>query len=355
MKNDPLVSVQGHFNPKFTTLSSQYKVKIEKKWPSRLSTRSLQSKIYDPLVSLQGQNENKNDPLVSVQGQFNPKFTTLLSQYKVTSIQNLWPCRLSTRSLQSKIYDPLVSVQGQNWKKRSSRLSTRSKSRTTTFSSQYKVKMKNNNPLALVQGHSNPKFTTLSSQYKVKIEKKRPSRLSTRSLQSKIYDPLVSVQGQNENKNDPLVLVQGHFNPKFTTLSSQYRVTSIQNLRPSGLSTRSKLKKKRPSRLSTRSLQSKIYDPLVSVQGQNENKNDPLVSVQGHFNPKFTTLSSQYRVTSIQNLRPSRLSTRSKLKKKPTLSSQYKFKMKTKTTLSSQYRVTSIQNLRPSCLSRRSL
>jgi len=55
--------------------------------------------------------------------------------------------------------------------------------------------MKNNNPLVLVQGHSNPKFMTLSSQYKVKIE-----------------------------KNDPLVSVQGHSNPKFTTLSSQYKV-----------------------------------------------------------------------------------------------------------------------------------
>ena len=104
----------------------------------------------------------------------------------------------------------------------------------------------------------------------------KPSRLGIRSLQSKIYDLLVSVQGQNEKmtlssqykvnmkkKNDPLVSVQGHFNPKFTTLSSQYKV---------------KMKKTRPSRLSTRSLQSKIYDPLVSVQG--------------HFNKKFTTLSS---------------------------------------------------------------
>jgi len=77
------------------------------------------------------------------------------------------------------------------------------------------------------------------------MKKKRPSRLSTRSLQSKIYDPLVSIQGQNEKKR-------------------------------------------------------KKNDPLVSVQGQNEKKkkkNDPLVSVQGH---------------SIQNLLPSRLSTRSK-------------------------------------------
>ena len=42
----------------------------------------------------------------------------------------------------------------------------------------------------------------------------------------KIYDPLVSVQGQNEEQ--------------------------------------------RPSRLSISSVQSKIYDPLMSVQGQNE-------------------------------------------------------------------------------------
>jgi len=65
--------------------------------PSRLSTRSLQSKIYDPLVSVQGQNEEQR------------------------------PSRLSTRSLQSKIYDPLISVQGQNEEQRPSRLSTRSK------------------------------------------------------------------------------------------------------------------------------------------------------------------------------------------------------------------------------------
>jgi len=83
-------------------------------------------------------------------------------------------------------------------------------------------------------------------------QEQRPSRLSTRSIQSKFYDPLISVQGQNQEQ--------------------------------------------RPSRLSTRSPQSKIYDPLVSVQGQNEKKNDPLVSVQGHFNPKFMTLSSQYKV-----------------------------------------------------------
>jgi len=53
-KNDPLVSVQGHFNPKFMTLSSQYKVKMK-----------------------------NNDPLVLVQGHFNLKFTTLSSQYNV--------------------------------------------------------------------------------------------------------------------------------------------------------------------------------------------------------------------------------------------------------------------------------
>ena len=68
-------------------------------------------------------------------------------------------------------------------------------SKFTTLSSQYKVKMKKNDPLVSVQGHFNPKFMTLSSQYKVKMK-----------------------------NNDPLVLVQGHFNLKFTTLSSQYNV-----------------------------------------------------------------------------------------------------------------------------------
>ena len=89
---DPLVSVQGQFNPKSMTLSSQYKVKTK-----------------------------NNDHLVSVQGQFNPKSMTLSSQYKVSSIQNLRPSRLSTRL----------------------------KQRTTTLSSQYKykVKTKNNDPL----------------------------------------------------------------------------------------------------------------------------------------------------------------------------------------------------------------
>jgi len=115
------------------------------------------------------------------------------------------------------------------------------------------------------------------------IQNLRPSRLSTRSLQSKIYDPLVSVQGQNEKKKRPSCLSTSHFNLKFTTLSSQYNV---------------KMKKK--------------FNP-----------HDPLVLVQGHFNPKFTTLSSQYKVkmknndplVSVQGQneeqRPSRLSTRS--------------------------------------------
>ena len=103
---------------------------------------------------------------------------TLSSQYKV---------------MQSKIYDPFVSVQGQNENLRPSRLSTRSKRKTTTLSSHYKVKMKNNDPLVSVQGQN---------------EKQRPSRLSTRSVQFKIYDPLVLVQGQFKVR-DSLVLIQG--------------------------------------------------------------------------------------------------------------------------------------------------
>jgi len=118
--------------------------------PSRLSTRSFQSKIYALSSQYRVKMKKKNDPLVSIQGHFNPKFTTLSSQYKVTSIQNLRPSRLSTRS---------------KWKK-----------------------------------------MTLLSQYK--------------SLQSKIYDPLVSVQGQNEKKKRPSCLSTSHFNLKFTTLSS---------------------------------------------------------------------------------------------------------------------------------------
>jgi len=195
--------------------------------------------------------------------------TILSSQYKVTSIQNLRPSRLSTRSkwkkkrssrlstrsLQSKIYDPLVSVQGQNEKiKRPSRLSTRS------------VRIQNLQ-LSYLSTRSKWRTTTLSSQYKVtSIQNLRPSHLSTRSKW------------------------------RATTLSSQYKVTSNQKKRPSRLSTRSKWKKKRPTRLSTRSLQSKIYDPLVSIQGQNEKKKRP------------SRLST--RSVRIQNLQPSYLNTR---------------------------------------------
>jgi len=209
--------------------------------------------MHQTYIFQQGQNQEQRPSRLSTRSEW--RTTTLTSQYKVKMKKKKLPSRLSTRSLQSKIYNPLVSVQGQSEKKRPSRLSTRSKWKKTTLSSQYKVKMK-------------------------------------------IYDPLVSVQG--------------HFNPKFMTLSSQYKVTSIKNLRSSRLSTRSKWKKKkRPFRLSTRSLQSKIYDPLVSVQG--------------HFNPKFTTLSSQYKV---------------RMKKKTTLSSQYKVSSNPKfTTLLSQYKI----------------
>ena len=89
--------------------------------------------------------------------------------------------------------DPLVSVQGQNEEQRPSRLSTRSKSRTMTLSSQYKVKIKNNDPLVSVQDQFNPNFTSFSSQYKVKIKNNDP--LISVQGQFKVRDPLVSVQG----------------------------------------------------------------------------------------------------------------------------------------------------------------
>jgi len=105
------------------------------------------------------------------------------SQYKVSS--------------KIKVYDLLVSVQGQNEEQRPSCLSTRSvqfqnlrssrlntrsvqKSKVMTLSSHYKVKMKNNDPLVLVQGPFNSKFKTFPSQYNVKM---------------KNNDPLVLVQG----------------------------------------------------------------------------------------------------------------------------------------------------------------
>jgi len=95
-------------------------------------------KIYDPLVSVQGQNEEQRPSRLSTR--FKWRTTTLSSQYKVSPIQKLWPSRLSTRS----------------------------KRRTTTFSSQYKVKMKNNDPLVSVQGQF--------------IQNLRPSHLSIKSF-----------------------------------------------------------------------------------------------------------------------------------------------------------------------------
>ena len=108
--------------------------------------------------------------------------------------------------------------------------------------------------------------TTLSSLYKVtSIQNLRPSRLSTRLLQSKIYDALISLQVQNEKK---------------TILSSQYKVTSIQNLGLSRLSIRSKWKKNGPLISVQGRFESKIYNPLIWIQGQFKVR-DPLVSVQG--------------------------------------------------------------------------
>jgi len=129
------------------------------------------------------------------------KFTTLSSQYKVKMKNN----------------DPLVSVQGQTKEQQSSRLSTRSKSRTTTLSSQYKVKIKNNYSLVSVQGQnkeqrpsrlstrSKSRTKTLSSQYNVKMKNNDPLLLVQGQFKSKIYNPLISEQGQ---VRDPLVSVQ---------------------------------------------------------------------------------------------------------------------------------------------------
>ena len=66
-KNDPLVSVQGYFNPKFTTLSSQYKVKMKKNGSHVSVQGQFEYKFYNPLISIQGQFKVP-DPLVSVQG-----------------------------------------------------------------------------------------------------------------------------------------------------------------------------------------------------------------------------------------------------------------------------------------------
>jgi len=100
-----------------TTLLSQFKV-------------SSKFKIYDPLISEQGQNEGQWPSHLSTRSVWKSIFMTLSSQYKVKMKNN----------------DPLVSVQGQNKGQRSSHLNTRSVQKLilTTLSSQYKVKRKNN-------------------------------------------------------------------------------------------------------------------------------------------------------------------------------------------------------------------
>jgi len=108
--------------------------------------------------------------------------------------------------------DPLGLVQGQ-FKNQSlwpSHLSTRSKWRTMTLSSQYKVgsKIKVYDPLVSVQGQfKNNVYDPLISVLGQK-EKHRPSRLSKRSVQFKIYDLFVLVQSQFKVR-DPLIKVQG--------------------------------------------------------------------------------------------------------------------------------------------------
>jgi len=60
-----------------------------------------------------------------------------------------------------------------------------------TLSSQYKVKMKDNDPLVSVQGQS-------------KNQSSRPSRLSTRSVQKSIFTTFLSQYKVKMNSNDPL-------------------------------------------------------------------------------------------------------------------------------------------------------
>ena len=113
-------------------------------------------------------------------------------------------------STKTKFYDLLVTVQGHNQSKnqslRPSRPRTRSyqpKQISTTLSSPYKVGLIN-------------RFMTLSSPYRV---------ISTKT---KFYDLLVPVQGRfNQKIHDPLVTVQGHNQSK------------NQSLRPSRPRTRS--------------------------------------------------------------------------------------------------------------------
>jgi len=148
--------------------------------PTRKNQTSFKSTkdIIKGKDSIQGQNEEQRPSHLSTRSK--SRTTTLSSQYKVKIKNN----------------DPLVSVQGQNQEQRPSRLNTRSKSRTMTFSSQYKVKIKNDDTLVSVQGQN---------------QEKRPSRLSTRSVQIQNLQPSLS---------------QYKVSLRFATLSSQYKVSA---------------------------------------------------------------------------------------------------------------------------------
>jgi len=90
----------------------------------------------------------------------------------------------------------------------SSCLSTRSKWRTTTLSSQYKVSSIQNLRPSRLNTRLKWRKTTLLSQYKVKMKKNDPLISVQGQFKSKIYNPLVSVQGQFKVR-DPLVSLQG--------------------------------------------------------------------------------------------------------------------------------------------------
>jgi len=151
-------------------------------------------KNNDLLVSVQDQFKNQNfwSSRLSTRSQW--KTMTILSQYKVSS--------------KIKIYDPLVSVQGQNEKQWPSSLSTRSlqKSKVMTLSSQYKVEIQKSDNFVLVQGQFKKiKIYYLFVSVKGQNEEQRPYHLSTRSVQKSKFVTLSSLYNVKMKNNNPLV------------------------------------------------------------------------------------------------------------------------------------------------------
>jgi len=92
------------------TLSSHYKVSSKINFYYLSFQYKVKIKNNDLLVSVQGQSKNQSLQSSRLSTRSKWRTMTLSSQYKVSSIQNLWPSRLSTRSIQGTRH--FVLVQG---------------------------------------------------------------------------------------------------------------------------------------------------------------------------------------------------------------------------------------------------